>query len=425
MNRYDVIILGAGASGLMCARELVQKSDSSGKPLNLLLVEGNSKPGKKLLCCGGGMGNITNLYLDASYYQSANPHFVKSALNRYTQYDVMEFFESHGITWNKKEQGRLYTNEGTKKVLDILQQGLIKAPSVTARFNTTITDLHYADKLFFLQTTGGVYVAPQAIVATGGVSFPALGATNIGYSIAKKFDHAIVQPRPALSPMVLAGKEHELCKHLAGVSVEAELHMVPSKTFTGPLLFTHFGISGLVVLQSSLYWQPSMAVTINLMPHMHVAQMLEDELQQGGRISVRTLLRRYLPKKLVDLILTDVEERAMQLAGARTYRDKAEFHKNPLAQKSVAELSGKLIELLCQRVHRWKVTPIQLKGYAVAEVTAGGVDTGCISSKTMESRLQQGLYFIGEVLDITGELGGYNLQWAWSSAMAVAHAILS
>ncbi len=417
MKNFDVVILGAGAAGLMCGATISQQV---GSEYRIAILDGSSKPGKKLLACGGGKGNLTNLDVDASFYCCENPYFPISALRSYSQYDSMEFFESFGITWDSRECGRLYTNQGTQVVLEALLSQIINCQ---LQCNCTIHSVELDDSLekrdaestqcysgrsFTVQTSVGEYRAPMVVVATGGISFRSLGASDIGYTIAKQFGHTIISPRPALSPFVCTGKVQQQCNRLAGVSLDAELQ-VDGRSFTGPLLFTHFGLSGLVVLQSSLYWRTGMEVTINLLPSGSFKSDLEHEIRCGGAKRLASFLRNYFSRRLVDQLLHEFLE---QSGG------------NSKEQKPLAELSRTHIDWLCNRIHSWRVTPESLRGFSVAEVTAGGVDTQEISSKTMESKRAQGLYFIGEVLDVTGELGGFNLQWAWSSAVAAARAIL-
>ncbi len=391
---YDLIILGAGASGLMLGNLL------QGSGLKILLVDNNRSAGKKLLLCGGGKGNLTNLYLDPSHYLSENPHFHKSALSQYTQYDAIDFFENLGVTWDQREEGRLYTEEGTSKIL----KGLLRGCShCDIAYENSIQEVTYSQDSFQVVCDQHTYHTARVVVATGGVSFPSVGATDIGYTIAKSFGHTVVPPKPVLSPMVLSGKDHIMCKELSGVSLDVTMTL-GDRSFSGPLLFTHFGISGLVVLQASLYWSEGVEVVINLLPEVSLEEIFSQQLQQGGKGTLSPILRQLLPKKLANMILKNL---------------------HVPQGKPIAELGKPLLEQVVQHVHHFHIVPVELRGFRTAEATAGGVSTKNISSKTMESTLQKGLYFMGEVLDVTGELGGYNLQWAWSSAAAVARTLIS
>ncbi len=427
MKGYDLIILGGGAAGLMCAVALQQAFQQdvhalpyTKRPLNIAIIEGNPEVGAKLLVCGGGKGNLSNLSVDKSNYLSRNPYFPISALTNYSQYDAMEFFESLGVTWDEREQGRLYTHQGTKEVLQridrMLRRGYHRVDRITgATIQRVSREKNCSQPLYRVETSTGSFAAPRVVVATGGVSFRNLGATDIGYTIAKHFGHKIIPPRPALSPMVLKEWEQGQCNRLAGISLEVEL-LVHGQTFTGSLLFTHFGISGLVVLQSSLYWEPGERIRINLLPGRSLEELLTEAVAEDGSRRLGSLLREFFPKRLVRELLHEISEKGVVKSNPKLEAS--------LEETRLAELPGTLRHALVERIHQWEITPQGLRGFSIAEVTSGGVDTQEISSKTMESKRARDLYFIGEVLDVTGELGGYNLQWAWSSGVAAARGIL-
>lgn len=384
---YDAIILGAGAAGLMCAIEAGRRGR------RVAILEAAESPGKKILISGGGRCNFTNIHCRPENFLSANPHFAKSALARYTPQDFLALVHKHGIAYHEKTLGQLFCDHASRQILDMLLAEC-EAAAVKIYLGTCTHSIERGNS-FHLNTNKGEFQAPVLVVATGGVSIPKMGATGFGYDVARQFGIGIVQTRPALVPLTLPAEECAKLCDLSGVSADV-IASIGRHRFREKMLITHRGFSGPAILQISSYWKPTTAIEIDLAPEKQVfAPLLA---RSSGRTSARAaaLLRDVLSQRLADRWIT-------------------------LAQPD--SWTNHAIERLENRLHRWSITPAGTEGYDKAEVTAGGVDTGELSAKTMESRRVPGLFFIGEVVDVTGHLGGFNFQWAWASGAAAGRAL--
>jgi predicted Rossmann fold flavoprotein len=383
---YDVIIVGAGAAGLMCAASASQRGRK------VLLIDKAEKIGKKILISGGGRCNFTNLHIDASAYISQNTHFCKSALSRYTQWDFIALLESAGLHWREKTLGQLFCDEKSKAVLEMLLENCQK---VDIQLNTSVENISHQAQ-YTVTTNQGIFQSDSLVIATGGSSIPKMGATDFGLQIAKKFGHKSINFKPALVPLTFYQKDIEhYFKDLSGLSVDAVV-ACNNQSFRESVLITHRGISGPAVLQISSYWQKGDDIIINLLPDLVASDWLLARQNTHAKTLLKTVLSTYFVKRL-----------AVRLADTLTDKNLAN---TPLNQIKKTDLSD-----LGQRLNHWTLTPSGTEGMRTAEVCVGGVDTNELSSKTMESNKQQGLYFIGETVDVTGWLGGYNFQWAWSS----------
>ena len=372
-SRWDVIIVGAGAAGLMCALE------GGKRGRRVLVIEHNAQAGRKILISGGGRANFTNLHTTSQNFLSANPHFAKSALARYTPQDFIQMVERHRIPYHEKTLGQLFCDRSARDIVEML---LRECEEAKVQIETGCT-VHAVSRPegFELDTSAGVLRSSALVIASGGLSIPKIGATPFGYSIARQFGLRMVECRPALVPLTFNRKDLADFSGLAGVSVEAV-----AGGFREKMLFTHRGLSGPAILQASSYWQPGSAIEIDLLPGVDLAGKLKET-----RLA-RPVLSGLLPKRLAD--------RWMELR---------RIPRGPTL------LSDREISAIAEQLHGWRFTPAGTEGYEKAEVTAGGVDTDEISSKTFASKRVPGLYFIGEVLDVTGQLGGFNFQWAWAS----------
>ncbi|MDW3222360.1 MAG: aminoacetone oxidase family FAD-binding enzyme [Paracoccaceae bacterium] len=388
--RVDIAIIGAGAAGMMCA------AHAKGR---ILIIDHARAPGEKIRISGGGRCNFTNLYTDADAFLSGNPHFAKSALARYTQWDFIELVDRHQIAWHEKTLGQLFCDTSAKDIIGMLRE-LMRQNGVDLRLQTSAHSFAKSpDGFTFTLTDAGKttqVIAKNLIVASGGKSIPKMGATGLAYDIASQFGLTVRPTRPALVPFTFA-KEH--FEGLAGVATDARVR-AGNTSFDEALLFTHRGLSGPAVLQASSYWQEGEPIFVNLAPHSDLYETLRDQRATSGRRNLTTELSHHLPSRLVEFLA-----RQMDLAGN-------------LADQSDAKLSQ-----TCKSLSEWRLTPTGTEGYRTAEVTLGGIDTETLSAKTMQAKSVPGLYFIGEAVDVTGWLGGYNFQWAWSSAMAAAHAL--
>lgn len=386
MNKsYDVIIIGAGASGLMCAAQ------SSGRGRRTLLLDHGPQTGRKILIAGGGKCNFTNNEIESEKYVSGNPHFSKSALSRYTQWDFLDLVVKHQIEWEEREHGQLFARHSAREIRDMLQE---EAGSAGADLKTgvNITAIKKTpDGKFEVSTSRGVHISESLVVATGGLSLPSAGASPLGYKIAVQFGLAVRPTSPGLVPFTLNKEDKERFSPLSGIAVDAVIS-VGKTSFRENLLFTHRGLSGPVVLQVSNYWTPGMEIQIDLLPGESSENLLESGRSDTPDMSVKGLFSRYLPKRLVDIMIPPV-----------------------LAAKTLKSLNAGEKLQLAEGLHELRIKPNGTEGSRSAEVTRGGVDVDAISSKTFEAKVVPGLHFIGEVLDVTGWLGGYNLQWAWSS----------
>jgi len=385
---HDVIVLGAGAAGLFAAAEAGRRGR------RVVVLERAAEPGRKILISGGGRCNFTNIYCRPENFLSGNPHFARSALARYTPADFIALVERHGIRYHEKTLGQLFCDGSSTQILEML---LAECASAGVGV-VTGCDVAGVSAGFSVETSRGRFEAPRLIVATGGLSIPRLGATDLGYRIARAFGIAVVPPRPALVPLVFDGDDRARWTDLAGVAttVGASANGV---TFRERLLVTHRGLSGPAVLQASSYWQPGEAVEIDLLPGVDLVRELSDRRAAGDTQTTKTALGEWLPRRFADRWF---EVMASPSVIAATGND---------------ELSA-----LSAGLHAWRVRPAGTEGFAKAEVTAGGVDTRELSSQTMEARRVPGLHFIGEVVDVTGHLGGFNFQWAWASAHAAGNA---
>lgn len=384
MNQFDAIVLGAGAAGLFCAATAGQR----GK--RVLLIDHNSEPGRKILISGGGRCNFTNLQTAPDRFLSANPHFAKSALSRYTPRDFLTLVESHSIAWHEKTLGQLFCDGSARQIVALLEDECAKG-GVTTRYGTPAGEIAHRDGQF--QVAGAS--APALVIATGGPSIPKLGASNTAYELARQFGLKVVQPRPALVPLTLAG-EDALFTELSGVSAEV-VAKCGKTSFREAALFTHRGLSGPAILQVSSYWQRGDDVRIDFLPDQAPGWLIEAKRSQP-----RAGLRRVLP--LPERLAATLSERLGLVGDLGNQGDKA-------------------LRSAEDRLRDWPFQPNGSEGFAKAEVTAGGISTAELSSQTMEARKVPGLYAIGEAVDVTGWLGGYNFQWAWASAHAAAQAL--
>ncbi|MEZ5985556.1 MAG: NAD(P)/FAD-dependent oxidoreductase [Hyphomonas sp.] len=390
-SRYDAIVLGAGAAGLFCAGRMGQ----AGK--RVVVLDHAAKPAEKVRISGGGRCNFTNLETAANRFISQNPHFAKSALARYTPWDFMDLMAKHGLTWHEKTLGQLFCDQKSGAIIQLLLDELA-AGQGDLRLGTGITAVSHANGLFSVEASSGVFTAPKLVVATGGLSIPKMGATGLAYDIARQFGHAIVPTRAALVPFVFTGTDHEDFASISGVACDVRA-VTGGAAFEEAMLFTHRGLSGPAILQVSSYWQPGETVQLTLLPGTDIAASLKETKRERPMQTLATALESLLVKRLAELVL-----RRQGL--------------NPAAR--LADLSHATLDDLAGALTNWQVHPAGTEGYRTAEVTAGGVDTGGLSSRTLESRNVPGLHFIGECVDVTGWLGGYNFQWAWASGAAAA-----
>nr|WP_321359783.1 NAD(P)/FAD-dependent oxidoreductase [uncultured Hyphomonas sp.] len=388
---YDAIVLGAGAAGLFCAARMGQARQ------RVAVLDHAAKPAEKVRISGGGRCNFTNLETAANRFISQNPHFAKSALARYTPWDFTSLMAAHGLTWHEKTLGQLFCDQKSGAIIQMLLDELDKGQG-DLRLGTQITAVTHADGVFTVETDAGAFAAPKLVVATGGLSIPKMGASGLAYDIARQFGHDIVPTRAALVPFVFTGADHEDFASISGVACDVRA-AAGGATFEEAMLFTHRGLSGPAILQISSYWQPGEAVALTLLPGTDIAGQLKETKRDRPMQTLASALEGLLAKRLADLVL----RREGLSPTAR------------LADQSHATLEG-----LAASLTDWQVRPAGTEGYRTAEVTVGGVDTGGLSSRTMESRHVPGLHFIGECVDVTGWLGGYNFQWAWASAAAAA-----
>lgn len=394
MEQFDVIIIGAGAAGLFCAAQAGQRGR------RVLLLDNGKKPGRKILMSGGGRCNFTNLYTEPAAYLSHNPHFCKSALARYTQWDFIDLVNRHGIAWHEKTLGQLFCDDSAQQIVDLLLAECDKG-NVTLRLRSEVLSVARDESGYTLQLNGSTVQAEKLVIASGGLSMPGLGATPFGYKIAEQFGLSVFPTRAALVPFTLHKPLLEQLQTLSGVALETTIDAQDGTRFKEAMLFTHRGLSGPVVLQISSYWLPGDFVTIDLSPATPLEAFLTAQREAHPNLSLKNSLAKILPKRLVEVL------QALKVVPDITLK----------------QLNSKQQTELAQTLHAWRIQPNGTEGYRTAEVTLGGVDTTQLSSKTMEARAVPGLYFIGEVADVTGWLGGYNFQWAWSSAWACAQAL--
>jgi len=390
---YEVIIVGAGASGLLCAITAAQRGR------RVLILDSSNKVGKKILMSGGGRCNFTNLNIEPDYFLSNNPHFCKSALSRYTQFDFINLVEKHEIAYEERAHGQLFCKGSAKEILAMLLKECEQA-GVQIRKNCEISSVISSEEddktntNFKLESNLGEFESQSLVVATGGLSIPKMGATNFAYKIAKQFNISVLPTRAGLVPFTFSDNYKVIFERLSGVSQEVILS-TEEKQFHENILFTHRGLSGPAALQLSSYWNTGNSIYINLFPNDDLASLLNKTKKDNPKLLLRNLFAQKLAKKLV------------QELEALFWID--------LRDKYIADIPDKILNGIATNLSSWQLKPSGTEGYRTAEVTIGGIDTNRLSSKTMESKTQAGLYFIGEAVDVTGHLGGYNFQWAWSS----------
>ena len=383
-QKFDVIIIGAGAAGLMSAIEAGKRGRK------VLLIDHSKKIGEKIRISGGGRCNFTNINTHPSKFISNNPKFIISALNQYTHNDFIKLIKKHNIKFHEKKLGQLFCDESAQQIIDMLLLECQMA-DVTLKKEVFVREIDKQDNKYCVAAGSDKYLCDSLIIATGGLSVPKIGASKFGYEIAKKFNLNIIEPLPALVPLTFSEKILSKCKELSGISLEALISF--NKTFFEEgMLFTHRGLSGPSILQISSYWKLGSNIKINLSPKQDIFKFLENKKKMNPTQDINILISEILPKRLAYTVCKENGVRG-----------------------NICELSNKLLKKLSSSINTWVISPTGSEGYRTAEVTLGGVDTEEISSKTMMSLKNPGLFFIGEVVDITGHLGGYNFQWAWSS----------
>ncbi len=407
-ENFDVIVLGAGAAGLFCAAEAGRRGR------RVLLLDHARKIGEKIRISGGGRCNFTNIHAKPENFLSGNPKFCVSALSRFSPQDFIDRVNRAGISWHEKKLGQLFCDDSAAQIIDMLIDDC-RETHVVLRTGLAVNSVERVGDIYRIETEGGAFTAPAFVVATGGKSIPKIGATGIGYDIAAQFGLPIIEPRPGLVPLTFSGAVKEMAQTLSGLSVEARVAVAadhasaPSPkrkrkaaptAFQDGFLFTHRGLSGPSILQISSYWREGASLSVDFVPGTDVVTALKERRARQGRVAMATALGEILPKRLSQL-LAETKGWGGNLAD--------------WSDHALAELGAVL--------HDWRATPVGSEGYRTAEVTLGGVDTNALNSQTMEARAMPGLYFIGEVVDVTGWLGGYNFQWAWSSAYAAGQAV--
>ncbi len=388
-HKHDVIIIGAGAAGLMCAAQAGYRGR------DVLVLDHAKQAGKKILISGGGRCNFTNMDVEPNNYLCSNPHFVKSALSRYTQWDFLGLIAKYNVAYHERDFGQLFCDDSAKEIVRILMNECDDA-NAKVRLRTEIKSVQKLDQGFEVQTNGQTYHCSSLVIATGGLSMPKLGATPFGYQVAEQFGIDVFPTRAGLVPVTLHQEHKEALAELSGISLPVRIESLDGTVFGADMLITHRGLSGPSILQISNYWQPGEAMSIDLLPSMDLANELESVRQSNPNQTLKNTLATWLPKRFVEVLL------AME----------------NIADKPIKQLQHKELAHIVSTLHQWQVKPNGTEGYRTAEVTLGGVDTNSVSSKTMMCKNTQGLYFIGEVLDVTGWLGGYNFQWAWASGWA-------
>jgi len=402
VKKFDVIIIGAGAAGMMCALEAAKRGRS------VCVIEHTNKVGEKIRISGGGRSNFTNLYCSPDNFLSQNPHFCKSALSRYDQHDFIALVEDHGIAYHEKKydektgnenaRGQLFCDHSATDIIDMLRSDIEKAGG-TFQLGTKVLDVQKNETGYLIKTDKGDYLCENLVIASGGLSIPKIGASNFGYELAKKFGLNIIPPRAGLVPLTFDGDLLSKTKPLSGVSVDANVSC-GGMAFREGLLFTHRGLSGPSILQISSYWHEGEEIRVNLSPDADVLETLKQARQEQPKKMLHNVLSDFLPSRIAALI-----------AEMSTYDTR------------MADLSDDKLKSVTGMIAAWVIKPKGSEGYRTAEVTLGGVDTDDISSKTFEAKKADGLYFIGEVLDVTGHLGGHNFQWAWSSGWCAGQVV--
>ncbi len=392
MQSYDVVVIGAGAAGMMCAIEAGKRGRS------VLVLDHAAKPGEKIRISGGGRCNFTNIHTSPKNFLSGNPHFCISALSRYTQRDFIALVERHGIAYHEKTLGQLFCDGSARQIIDMLVSEMQDRGAELA-VSTEVRDVNRTAEGFTLSLSSGTVACQSLVVACGGKSIPKMGATGFGYELATQFGLAVVETRPALVPLTFDARTLERLAPLAGNAVDAEVGCGKTR-FSEAMLFTHRGLSGPSILQISSYWREGDEIRIAMLPGMDVAELLRAARRVNGRQAVQTVLANHLPKRLA------------QAMAERTG-----------IEGNLADLTDVQIKTVDAAVNDWRIKPAGSEGYRTAEVTLGGVDTNGLDQKTMQAKSVPGLFFIGEVVDVTGWLGGYNFQWAWSSGWVAGQAV--
>ncbi|MBB6482772.1 NAD(P)/FAD-dependent oxidoreductase [Rhizobium lusitanum] len=391
-GRYDVIVLGAGAAGMMCAIRAGQRGRS------VVVLDHAGAPGEKIRISGGGRCNFTNIHAGPKNFLSANPHFAKSALARFTPQDFIALVARHGIAWHEKTLGQLFCDNSAKDIIRMLTDEM-RAAGVQLRLRTEVGDIEQSAAGYRVSTSEGVFEATSLVIATGGKSIPKMGATGFAYRIAEQFGLPVVETRPGLVPLTLDPQLLQLMSPLSGIAAPAELRH--GKTaFREALLFTHRGLSGPAILQISSYWREGEDITVVIEPDIDVFGLLKRAKQANGRQSAQTALAEILPKRLAQ-----------------------HFVESEGVAGNMADQSDKRLQQLASAIQSWSVKPSGSEGYRTAEVTLGGIDTASLDSRTMQAKTVPGLFFIGECVDVTGWLGGYNFQWAWASGHVAGEAV--
>ncbi len=383
--KTDVIVIGGGAAGLFCALTAGQRRRS------VLVLEHAEKVGKKILISGGGRCNFTNLHTAPDNFLSGNPNFHKSALARFTPQDFIELVKKHRIAFHEKKLGQLFCNESSQQILGMLLDEC-RLTNVEIRVNCRVQSVEKPGDTFVVETSQGRFESESLVVATGGLSIPKMGATDFGHRLARQFGLKVTEMRPALVPFTLAEGDRKILSPLSGISVDA-MAKFGKRQFRENILVTHQGLSGPAILQISSYWKPGEAIEIDLLPEADAETLLTNECDSGKEL--KTVLSQFWPQRFAQAWAT--------IQGG---------------SKPMRQYSNKELRAIAERIHHWRITPNGTEGYRKAEVTAGGVNTDELSSKTMESRHVPRLFFIGEVVDVTGQLGGFNFQWAWASGFA-------
>ena len=391
-HSHDVLVIGGGAAGLMCALTAGQRG------LKVLVVEHANRVGKKILMSGGGRCNFTNTGTTPANYLSANPHFCKSALARYTPADFIALVDKHRIAFHEKELGQLFCDESSKQIVKMLVDEC-EAVGVRIETGCSVEGVQPADTGFRLRTTRGVLSAPSLVVACGGLSIPSMGASGFGYELARQFGHTVLPTRAGLVPLTLSGKHQERLHDLSGVALRVEASC-KGISFRNSMLITHRGVSGPAILQISSYWQPGDDLRLDLFPEGDAFELLREQQGERPAAELKTVLSEMLPKRFA--------QRLCELG----------LQNRPMKQFNEPQLRE-----IASELQHWPLVASGTEGYRTAEVTLGGVDTDELSSSTMQSKKVPGLYFIGEVVDVTGWLGGYNFQWAWASGHAAGNAV--
>ena len=393
MKQTDVLVIGAGAAGLMCAATAGYRGKS------VTVVDMGKKPGRKILISGGGRCNFTNENASPDNYLCQNPHFVKSALSRYTAQDFIELVERHDMPFHHKTLGQLFCDNGAQDIVDILMTECEWA-QVNIALRSEVLSIEKQAEGFIVQTTETAYQCQSLVVASGGLTMPKLGATPIGYKIAEQFELNVLPTTAALVPFTLHDHDKQKFDGLSGISLPTKVTSENGVSFRENILFTHRGLSGPAILQISSFWQAGQAVTIDLLPDTPIDSLIKSWREQYPQKSFKNMLATIMPKRFVEMLVQNKD----------------------ITDKSINQISNDEVTYLSQYLHHWQIKPNGTEGYRTAEVTLGGVDTNELSSKTFQSKKVSGLFFIGEVIDVTGWLGGYNFQFAWSSGVACGQA---